>query len=37
MLANINIKTDTELKKQADSLFADLRMNMTTVLNIFMR
>ena len=37
MIANINIKTDSELKKQAESLFADLGMNMTTALNIFMR
>lgn len=37
MVANINIKTDSELKKQAESLFADLGMNMTTALNIFMR
>lgn len=37
MVANINIKTDSELKKQAESLFADLGMNMTTAFNIFMR
>ncbi len=37
MIANINIKTDSELKKQAEALFADLGMNMTTAFNIFMR
>lgn len=37
MTVNINIKTDSELKKQAESLFADLGMNMTTAFNIFMR
>lgn len=37
MLANINIKTDAELKKQAEDLFSDLGMNMTTALNIFLR
>lgn len=37
MLTNINIKTDSELKKQAEALFADLGMNMTTAINIFMR
>lgn len=36
MTANINIKTNSELKKQAESLFADLGMNMTTAFNIFM-
>ncbi len=37
MTATINVKTDLELKKQAESLFADLGMNMTTALNIFLR
>lgn len=37
MIANINIKIDSELKKQAEALFTDLGMNMTTALNIFMR
>lgn len=37
MTTNINIKTDSELKKQAEELFADLGMNMTTAFNIFMR
>ena len=37
MVVNINIKTDSELKKQAEELFADLGMNMTTAFNVFMR
>lgn len=37
MTATINVKTDSELKKQAESLFSDLGMNMTTALNIFLR
>ena len=37
MTATINIKTDSELKKQAESLFNDLGMNMTTAFNIFLR
>lgn len=34
---NINFKTDILLKKQAEALFNDLGMNMTTALNIFLR
>lgn len=37
MLATINVKTDAELKKQAESLFSDLGMNMTTAFNVFLR
>ena len=37
MTAIINVKTDAELKKQAESLFSDLGMNMTTALNVFLR
>lgn len=37
MTAIINVKIDSELKKQAESLFSDLGMNMTTALNIFLR
>ena len=37
MTATINIKTDSELKKQAEELFSDLGMNMTTAFNIFLR
>lgn len=37
MTTNINIKTDSALKKQAEELFADLGMNMSTALNVFLR
>lgn len=37
MQVNLNIKTDSELKKQAETLFSELGMNMTTALNIFLR
>lgn len=34
---NINIRIDEDLKKQAENLFADMGMNMTTAVNIFVR
>ncbi len=34
---NVNIRMDEKLKKQAEELFADLGMNMTTAINIFVR
>lgn len=34
---NISIRMDTDLKAQADELFAELGMNMTTAFNIFVR
>ena len=34
---NINIRMDKKLKKQAETLFSDLGMNMTTAFNIFLR
>ena len=34
---NISIRMDVELKKQAEQLFSDLGMNMTTAFNIFLR
>ena len=37
MTTNINIKTDSTLKAQAEKLFSDLGMNMSTALNIFLR
>lgn len=37
MTVNINIKTDSALKAQAERLFSDLGMNMSTALNIFLR
>lgn len=36
-LQSTNIKIDTELKKQAQRLFASLGMDMTTAVNIFLR
>lgn len=35
--ANISIRMDAELKQQADTLFSDLGMNMSTAFNIFVR
>ena len=35
--ANINIRTDVEVKKAAQELFARLGMDMTTAVNIFLR
>jgi DNA-damage-inducible protein J len=34
---NLSIRMDKVLKEQAESLFAELGMNMTTALNIFVR
>ena len=34
---NINIRMDKKLKEQAETLFSDLGMNMTTAFNIFLR
>ena len=34
---NISIRMDSELKKQADELFAELGMNLSTAFNIFVR
>ena len=34
---NINIRTDPEVKKAAQELFARLGMDMTTAVNIFLR
>ena len=34
---NISIRMDSELKKQADRLFEELGMNITTAFNIFVR
>lgn len=35
--ANISIRIDADLKMQADRLFAELGMNMSTAFNIFVR
>ena len=34
---NISIRMDSELKKQADLLFEELGMNITTAFNVFVR
>ena len=34
---NISIRMDTDLKTQADALFGELGMNITTAFNIFVR
>lgn len=34
---NISIRMDSELKAQADALFAELGMNLSTTFNIFVR
>lgn len=34
---NLNIRTDKEVKEQADAVFAALGLNMTTAINLFLR
>ena len=34
---NMSIRIDTELKKQADAMFSDMGLNMTTAMNMFLR
>lgn len=34
---SMNIRMDTEVKKQAEALFSEIGMNMTTAINIFLR
>ena len=34
---NLNIRTDKEIKDQADRLFFELGLNMTTAINMFLR
>ncbi len=34
---NISVRMDVELKKQAEQLFSELGLNMTTAFNIFLR
>jgi len=36
-VANLNIKIDRELKTQADRLFNEMGMNLTTAVNVFVR
>ncbi len=34
---NFSVRMDTELKKQCESLFGELGMNLTTAINVFLR
>ena len=34
---NVNIRVDEDLKKQTEGLLADMGLNMTTAVNIFLR
>jgi len=34
---NINIRVDSELKRKAESVYAELGMNLSTALNVFLR
>ena len=34
---NMSIRMDTDLKKQADAMLADMGLNMTTAMNMFLR
>lgn len=34
---NLNIRTDKDIKEQADLIFAELGLNMTTAVNMFLR
>ena len=34
---NMSIRMDTELKRQADAMLADMGLNMTTAMNMFLR
>lgn len=36
-MSNITIRVDDELKQQAETLFDDLGLNMTTAMNVFLR
>ncbi len=36
-LSNVSFRIDSRLKTQADALFSELGMNMTTAFNIFLR
>ncbi len=35
--SNLNVRTDTTIKKQAETIFTELGMNMTTAVNLFLR
>ena len=34
---NFSVRMDSAVKKQCESLFADLGMNLTTAINVFLR
>ena len=34
---NLNIRIDSDLKKQAEQIFSELGLNMSTALNVFLR
>lgn len=34
---NLNIRTDKEVKEEADRIFSELGLNMTTAVNMFLR
>ena len=34
---NLNIRTDKEVKDQAEHIFSELGLNMTTAINVFLR
>ena len=34
---NLNIRTDKEIKEQAEQIFSDLGLNMTTAVNMYLR
>ena len=34
---NLNIRTDKEVKEQAEGIYAELGLNMTTAVNLFLR
>ena len=34
---NLNIRTDKDIKEQAEKIFTELGLNMTTAINIFLR
>ena len=36
-ITNLNIRTDKDIKDQAEEIFNELGLNMTTALNIFLR
>ena len=37
MTTNLNIRIDKDIKEQAESIFNELGINMTTAVNIFLR